>query len=207
MVAAFDDWGILIFLIVAILSNFFGKKEEDEELEVLPEGGAHEFPCDQCGRSFQTPEALHQHQKAKHSHAPVPAGQRQQVTSLEAELQRLLSGSAAPSHEIPPPLEEPKPPVVTPPPVLKPKKPKREPKPEPAAGPLHKAREAFESASQIHEKVAEKLRQSHEHVEMPVEGKNSSAELRKVVEMIRQPATARQAFAASVILGSPKGLE
>ncbi|MBR90511.1 MAG: hypothetical protein CMO66_04460 [Verrucomicrobiales bacterium] len=206
MVAAFDDWGILIFLIVAILSNFFGKKEEDEELEVLPKEGAHEFPCDQCGRSFQTPEALHQHQKAKHGHAPVPVGQRQ-ATSLEAELQRLLSGGTAPSHEIPPPLEEPKPPVVTPPPVLKPKKPKRKPKPEPATGSLHKAREIFESADQIREKVTEKLRQSHEHVELPVEGKKSSAELREVVEMIRRPATARQAFAASVILGSPKGIE
>ena len=173
MLAAFDDWGILIFVIIAILSNLFGgKKKKEEEQPWEPE----EQPSPQPGAA--------------------------KPSSLEEELRRLLSGGSG--QQPAPPVEEPLPPV------LQPASPIPEPQwePEPVvetALPLHEAKEAYQQASHLHEAVAKKM---HTHHAAPVATTEAvSGELREVITMVRQPKTARQAIVASVILGSPKGLE
>ena len=116
----------------------------------------------------------------------------------------MLTGGSA--QEPPPPV------VVSAPPVLEPawEPPKPEPKPVvvKTASPLHEAQAAYEKSSHLKEAVAKRMEQSHRHHATPVATTGiSSAELREVIAMVRQPKTARQAIVASVILSSPKGLE
>jgi type IV secretory pathway VirB10-like protein len=175
LLAAFDDWGILIFVIIAILSNLFGSKKKQQEEE----------PWEPEEQSPPQPEAS--------------------PSNLEEELRRLLSGGS--DKQPAPPVEEPLPPV------LQSASPAPEPQwePEPVVettSPLHEAREAYQQASQLHESVAERMEQVHTHSAAPAASTDAaSGELREVITMVRQPKTARQAIVASVILGSPKGLE
>jgi hypothetical protein len=48
---------------------------------------------------------------------------------------------------------------------------------------------------------------THHHAAPVHTADAASGELSEVITMVRQPKTARQAIVASVILGSPKGLE
>jgi hypothetical protein len=174
MLAALDDMGWLIFVIIAILSSLFGGKKKKEE---------------------QPWEEDEQQQPQTGKTGP---------SNLEEELRRMLTGGSA--QEPPPPV------VVSAPPVLEPAwdPPKPEPKPVvvKTASPLHEAQAAYEKASHLKEAVAKRMEQSHRHHATPVATTEiSSAELREVIAMVRQPKTARQAIVASVILSSPKGLE
>ena len=74
------------------------------------------------------------------------------------------------------------------------------------ASPLHEAKEAYQRASHLHEAVAERMH-THHHAAPVHTADAASGELSEVITMVRQPKTARQAIVASVILGSPKGLE
>ena len=172
MLAGFDDWGIVIFVIIAILSNLFGKKKKKEE--------------EQSGEQ------------------PPPQPEASKPSSLEEELRRLLSGGSGQQPSTP--VEE------TLPPVLQSESPPTEPQwePEPVvetASPLNEAKEAYQQASQLHEAVAERMKQVHTSHAPTATVDAVSGELREVITMVRQPKTARQAIVASVILGSPKGLE
>jgi hypothetical protein len=174
MLAALDDIGWLIFVIIAILSSLFGGKKKKEE---QPLKGDEQQP-QQPGKTGPS--------------------------SLEEELRRMLTGGS--DQEPPPPV------VVSAPPVLEPawEPPKPEPKPVvvKTASPLHEARATYEKASHLSEAVAQRMEQAHRHYATPVATEEiSSAELREVIAMVRQPKTARQAIVASVILSSPKGLE
>ena len=180
MQAALDDMGFLIFVIIAILAQLFGKKKKEEEEQPWESG---EQPPPQQGTSGPS--------------------------NLEEELRRLLSGGS--DQQPAPPVEEP--PELVAPPVIQSASPTPEPEwePEPVvetATPLHEAKEAYQQASQLHESVAERMKQVHTHHAAPVATTDAtSVELREVIMMVRQPKTARQAIVASVILGSPKGLE
>ena len=182
MLAALEDMGWLIFVIIAILSQLFGGKKKQEEEQPLESG---EQPPPQQGAS--------------------------KPSNLEEELRRLLSGGS--DQQPMPPVEEP--PELVAPPVIQSASPTPEPEwePEPVvetATPLHEAKEAYQQASQLHESVAERMKQVHTHHAAPVaitDTDATSVELREVITMVRQPKTARQAIVASVILGSPKGLE
>ena len=185
MLAAFDDWGILIFVIIAILSNLFGgKKKQQEEEPWEPE----EQPL------------------------PQPGG-TSSPSNLEEELRRLLSGGSG-QQQPAPPVEEPLPPVLEEPPVLQSASPTPEPhwEPEPVVEtasplPLREAKEAYQQASHLHKAVAERMERVHTHHAAPAASTDAApGELREVITMVRQPKTARQAIVASVILGSPKGL-
>ena len=184
MLAGFDDWGILIFVIIAVLSNLFGgKKKQQEEEPWEPE----EQPSPQPGTSSPS--------------------------NLEEELRRLLSGGS--SQQPAPPVEEPLPPVLEEPSVLQSASPTPEPdwEPEPVVEtasplPLREAKEAYQQASHLHKAVAERMERVHTHHAAPAASTDAApGELREVITMVRQPKTARQAIVASVILGSPKGLE
>lgn len=182
MLAGFDDWGILIFVIIAVLSNLFGGKKKQQEEEPW---GPEEQPSPQPGTSSPS--------------------------NLEEELRRLLSGGS--SQQPAAPVEEPLPPVLEEPPVLQSATPTTEPQwePEPVvetASPLHEAKDAYQQASHLHDDVAEQMKQKHTPHAAPAASTDAaSSELREVITMVRQPKTARQAVVASVILGSPKGLE
>ena len=180
MQAGLDDMGFLIFVIIAILVQLFGKKKKEEE---------------------EQPRELEERQ-------PPQAG-ASKPSSLEEELRRLLSGGS--DQQPASPVEEP--PELVAPPVIQPASPTPEPEwePEPVvetATPLHEAKEAYQQAGQLHEVVAERMKQVHTHHAASVATTDAtSVELREVITMVRQPKTARQAIVASVILGSPKGLE
>ena len=179
MLAAWDDMGWIIFVIIAILSSLFGGKKKKEEGQ---------------------PRELEERQ-------PPQVG-ASGPSSLEKELRRLLSGGSDQRPE--PPVEEP--PELVAPPVIQSASPIPEPEwePEPVvktATSLHEAKEALQRASQLHEVVAERMKQVHTHHAAPVASADISGELREVITMVRQPKTARQAIVASVILGQPKGLE
>ncbi len=83
----------------------------------------------------------------------------------------------------------------------------------PALAHLTQSATVYERASMLHERVAAHLHQVDERTELHrpavpiVHTKKRSAEAHAAVTLLRNPAHARQAIIASLILGPPKSLE
>jgi hypothetical protein len=165
--------------------------------------------------------------------APPPSPRPVTTSNWEEELRRLLSGEPPVTKPPPPPppvqpviISAPASPPVMPSPVIV----KRQPPPPPvhvirphveeaAEAPavslakLEQSAGAYRRASQLHEAVGEHLRQvdamTERHLAMaPVtRPRGVSSDLAKFIASLRDPGTARQAIAASIILGPPKALE
>ncbi|HKS35828.1 MAG TPA: hypothetical protein VJW76_01470 [Verrucomicrobiae bacterium] len=164
--------------------------------------------------------------------APLP-----KAGDWEAELRRLLGEAPAPTPPptAPPPRHVPAPPPVStprpfvapaPPPIVQRTMPA--PVPIPVARPplepeeeelpmrltkLDLSRAAYERASQLHESVADHLRQIDERtgrrrVETSTARRESaSPDAVRAISLVRNPHTVRQAVIASLIFGRPKALE
>lgn len=188
-----DFIGLFVFVLVAIVSMLFKKKEkqEDENFELPPELKR---------RREQAPPVTH---------------------SWEAELRRLLEDRPAPPpvvrHAPPAPASVP-PPVIQPIwderahiPAPAPAR-KRHIEPEPAftsEGEVCEPEAQFTGATHLTERVAHHLAEVTRHRVSPTKVRHSGApvEVRRARELVRTPHGARAAIIASIILGPPKALE
>lgn len=192
---------IAIFLVIAIISAWLKKKQEPED-----ETWSGQQPPAVPGK-FGRPQ----------TERSVPP--RPKPASWEEELRKLLEGDEpAPA---PPPVvvyEQRKPvkppPVVPAPPILQQPRPVIVKDEEDVGLPvqlpsLTQSAQAYQRASQLDLKVAERLRQIEQQVTLHTPAQKGEVTSRAILvarSMVRNRESLRSAIIASVILGSPKGL-
>ncbi len=197
---------ILIVTVLAALSNWLQHRAQSRQ----------EPPPDQD--STVPPQASPRRRRILPPAPPQPETE----STLERELRRLLGEMSPPPSRPPPSPLPPAPspvrmPPAAPPPVIR-QMPREMPPLAPApmavapplAAELDEARTALERARQLHESVARRLQAVDEQTE-----KHGPRRRLPQPELVRRPAfvlprdprSARQAFVASLIFGTPKGLE
>ena len=188
---------IVIFIAIAIVSSWLKKKQAPDES--WPDQPAPPLP----------------------GQPQRPAPPRPKPASWEEELRKLLEGDE-PAQPPPPPVvvyEKPKP--VRPPPVAP--RPVVPPRPAPVLvkddegvglpvrlPSLTQSSQAYQRASQLDLKVAERLRQIGQQVTLHTAVQTTEVVSREILlakSMLRNRDTLRSAIVASVILSSPKAFE
>jgi hypothetical protein len=185
-----DFIGLFIFVLVAIVSMLFKKKEKQEE-------------------EFELPPELKPRQPQRRQPPPV-------THSWEAELRRLLEDRPAQPpvvrhQRVPPPIQ----PMWTEPQVLAPKPaPARVKHREPESaftteGEVCDPDPRFAGGAHLPERVAHQLAEVTRHRvgQTKVRQKGIAPETKLARELVGSPHAARAAIIASIILGPPKALE
>jgi hypothetical protein len=196
---------VLVVTVLAALSNWLQQRAQSR----------HEPPPD----TNRPPQPRPQPRTRRTIPAPT-APQPRAESSLERELRRLLGEEIPqPPRPRPPLAEPPAPPPIHPlaphPTALGPH---RMPPPSLVIQPPVPAEwgdpsGGFHRAQQLHESVAERLRQVDAHTESHGAERRSHAlppalaEAHAILGLRHNPQAARQAFIASLVFGTPKGLE
>jgi hypothetical protein len=209
----------IVIIVISALSSWAQQRKQKRE-EEAEWGGWGDSPAEHP--SDQHP--------SRHSETPPTptTAPRPTASNWEEELRRMLGEAPAappPRAPQPPPIvvvqPKPQPPPV---PVYTPARPEPEPvyaeenyeelvTPAPRLGQLSEASIAYERASQLHANVAEQLRQiklqtqQHSVISARQPQRARSQDAGKVVQMLRNPHTVRQAIIASMVLNPPKALE
>ena len=198
--------GTLAVLVIMAISSWLQKKAETQQRPGPPGSGQRPKPA-----------LLNQ--------PPPPAGSGQPGPSRKSdwqeELRRLLEGDAPPVQPPPPMVVQetrhPVAPVVislprhSAPPKLAPALDEEEEGP--LTSRLTDAAHAYRKAQQLHEETAGKLQQIADQARQHRPGKAAgrragrSPEIASAISLVRNPASVRQAFVASIIFSAPKGLE
>ncbi len=207
--------GLLVLLAIYLISaaaNWLKRRSAEKENQDLP------LPAPPPIRRSPDPRP-----------APAPA-----ATNWEEEIRRLLEGELPlPQPTAPPPV------IVTPPPVLTPSRqpctldPRSEASDAPsrplaslseseharrraedrirAGEALANASQAYQKASSLHSRVAERMRHAGQHVHTTTpdayQAKTRLHAPSPNLQLLRNPATAHQAVISALLLGPPKSLE
>jgi hypothetical protein len=191
----------IAFVIMVAVFNWFKRRSQSEE---PPETGSE--------RKFTPPNRP---QRPQTGTVPPPIAPRPppRKTNWEEELRRLLEGESTPA---PPPVRETAP---APPPLPAPTPVYTMPLPAPIRPvsvkqerrlPVELAELSAAPASQLDERVAERLRQIANQVERHAvrpRAALASLEVAEALALVRNPRSLRSAVMASVILGPPKALQ
>ena len=180
--------GLIVFVVIAIIASLLKRKEEPFEL-----------PPELKPRRDQPPQAP----PPPHAQRPPPPIKR----SWEEELRALLEDRPAP-----PPIRPQVHPV--PPPIVRPATRTSQVQEEDEGGVppglvLRESEKRYSEAARIQQRVAGRLADVTRHrVEnTAVQRKETSADARALVAVLRNPQTVRRAVLASIVLGPPKAME